>query len=334
MIKQKYTKLLFIGLSLSILASCATTKSANKAQSDSQTVSEIQETEQTTEKIKKEPKQISVKNTSNQQETAFKELVDSIELKVTSRPKTVYANKPFATPYVVTVTNAEGPVKDLDITVAYPSARTNDTISYNNIQLKTDEEGKITFKPDVPTFAVKDEVTFYPTPVSSNSTIVQTAYNAAVKAPYTVKSSYVTYPYGILFVYDYNENGKPTTNNFTLLQSLRNSGVSVGNAPISSTSYFDRPILDLYNATHNIVGNAYNFLVVGTFKYAEPAVESEGSATVKLVADITCLDMKSGSTLYQTKIEDSATDKNKWSAEQKCKKTLAEKVSEAIIYGM
>lgn len=333
MIKSKFSELLFIGLSLSLIASCATTKSAsddNKA--NTPVIEDITET--VTEKVKKEPKQIAVKNTTNQQESAFKELVDSIELKVVSKPKTVYAKKPFNTSYVVNVSNAEGPVKDFDITVSYPTSRTNDTITYNNIQLKTDEKGNITFSPDVPKFAVKDEVTFYPTPVSSNSAVVQAAYNAAVKAPYAVKSNYVTYPYGILFVYDYNESGKPTTNNFTLLQSLRNSGVSVGNAPVSSTSYFSKPISELYTATHSIVGNAYNFLVSGTFKYAEPAVEAEGSATVKLVADITCVDMKNGNILYQTKIEDSATDKTKWNAEQKCKKTLAEKVSDAIIYGM
>ena len=277
-----------------------------------------------------------MQNTSNQQEIAFKELVDSLELKVSSRPKTVYSNKNFDSPYIVTVTGKDGPAKDLDITVSYPSSRTNDTITFNNIQLKTDSEGKITFKPEKSSFAVKSEVTFYPTPISSNSNIVQASYNAAVKAPYVVKSSYVTYPYGILYVYDFNEKGRPTTNNFTLLQSLRNAGVSVGNSPISDTSYFNKPVSELYAANHNIVGNMYNFLVIGSFKYAEPAVENaeKSTATVKLVADITCVDMKNGNVIYKTSFEESATDKTKWNAEQKCRKLLAEKATDAIIYGM
>lgn len=334
MIKTKITKLLFIGASLSILASCATTKAVENADS-STTI--IEEEIPAVEKIKKEPKQISVQNTSNQKEIAFKELIDSIELKVTSRPtKTVYSNKNFDSPYIVTVTGKDGPAKDLDITVSYPSARTNDTITFNNIQLKTDSEGKIAFKPEKTGFAVKSEVTFYPTPISSNSNVVQASYNAAVKAPYVVKSSYATYPYGILYVYDFNEKGRPTTNNFTLLQSLRNAGVNVGNSPVSDTSYFNKSISELYTANHNIVGNMYNFLVVGSFKYAEPAIEDaeKSTSTVKLVADITCVDMKTGNVIYKTSFEESATDKTKWNAEQKCRKLLAEKVSDAIIYGM
>ncbi len=334
MIKAKLTKLLFIGASLLVIASCATTKVVENTDF-SEAINE--EEIPAVEKIKKEPKQISVKNTSNQQEVAFKELVDSLELEITSRPtKTVYSNKNFDSPYIVTVTGKDGPVKDLDITVSYPSARTNDTITFNNIQLKTDGEGKISFRPEKTGFAVKSEVTFYPTPISSNSSIVQASYNAAVKAPFNVKSSYVTYPYGILYVYDFNEKGRPTTNNFTLLQSLRNAGVSVGNSPVSDTSYFNKPVSELYTANHNIVGNMYNFLVIGSFKYAEPAIEDaeKATATVKLVADITCVDMKNGNTIYKTTFEESATDKTKWNAEQKCRKLLAEKAADAIIYGM
>lgn len=332
MIKAKITKLVFIGAGFSILASCATTKAVE----DTEPAAIIEEKIPAVEKIRKEPKQISVQNTSNQKEIAFKELVDSLELKVVSKPKTVYSNKNFDTPYVVSVTGNDGPVKDIDITVSYPSARTNDTITYNNIQLRTDSDGKITFKPEKTGFAVKGEVTFYPTPVSSNSNIVQASYNAAVKAPYIVKSSYVTYPYGILYVYDFNEKGRPTTNNFTLLQSLRNAGVSVGNSPVSDTSYFNKSVSELYAANRNIVGNMYNFLVIGSFKYAEPAVEDaeKSTATVKLAADITCVDMKNGNIIYKTVLEESATDKTKWNAEQKCRKLLAEKATDAIIYGM
>lgn len=330
MIKSKVTSAIILSAGIAVLASCATTKAAENTNTSSIEVTEAP----AGEKVKKEPKQISVQNTSNQQEKQFKAFLNTLELKVNSYPKQTYSKNPFNGEYVVTVTTDNGPAADLSITASYPCGRSNDSISYNTIQLKTNEEGKVTFKPETPAFAVKDEVTFYPTPVSSNSMIVKAAYDVAVKAPYVVKSSYVTYPYGILYVYDFNENGKPTTNNFTMLQSLRNSGVSVGNSPVSDTSYFNKPISDLYKANHNIVGNSYNFLVMGAFKYAEPAVEEEGSATVKLIAEITCVDMKNGSVLYTTSFEESTTDKNKWSAEQKCRKALAEKAADAIIYGM
>lgn len=330
MIKIKFTTIIALGAAVSLISSCATTKGVENTQTS--TIETIES--ESTEKVKKEPKPISVQNTSNQQEKQFKELVDTLELKVTGKPKATYAKNAFNTAYTVTVTGENGPAEGISITVSYPSSRTNDTVSFSNIQLTTDAEGKITFKPETPSFAVKSEVTFYPTPVSSNSTVVQAAYNAAVKAPYIVKSSYVTYPYGILYVYDYNENGKPTTNNFTLLQNLRNSGVSVGNSPISDLSFMNRPVSELYKANYNIVGNSYNFLVAGSFKYTEPAVETESEATVKMAADLTCIDMKTGEVIYKTVIEHSATEKNKWTAEQKCRKVLAEKATEALIYGM
>lgn len=329
MIKSKLTSAIILSAFVAALASCATTKVAD---TNSETV-EVTSTE-TTEKVKREPKPISVQNTSNQQEKQFKALLSTLEIKVTGQPKQTYSNTAFNSDYTILVTTEEGPASELDITVSYPSARSNDTITYSTVQIVTDAEGKAVFKPETPAFAVKDEVTFYPTPVNSNAAIVKAAYDVACKAPYLVKSSYAKYPFGILYVYDFNENGRPTTNNFTVLQSLRNSGVSVGNSPISDTSYFNKPIADLYKANYNIVGNAYNFLVVGSIKYAEPAVEEEGSATVKLVADITCVDMKNGNVLYQTCFEESTTEKNKWSADQKCRKVLAEKAASAIIYGM
>lgn len=334
MIITKITGVALIGIAVTALASCATTKAVENTNTSSIEISEPEPTE----KIKKEPKQISVQNTSNQQEKQFKALVDSLELKVTSQPKQTYSGTAFSAPYIVSVTDQNGGVSDLSITVSYPSARSNDTITYNNIQLKTDSEGKVTFTPDVPAIAVKDEVTFYPTPISSNANIVQAAYEAATKAPYVVKSSYVKWPGGILFVYDFNENGKATTNNFTMLQTMRNAGINAGNCPVSDTSYFNKTVADLRKACIDMTGgeikNSAAFLVMGSIKYAEPAFEEEGSATVKLVADITCVDMKNGNVLYTTSINNTATDKTKWSADQKCRKALAEKAADAIIYGM
>ena len=51
-------------------------------------------------------------------------------------------------------------------------------------------------------------------------------------------------------------------------------------------------------------------------------------------ADITCVDMNNGNVIYKTIFSESVTDKNKWNAEQKCRKILAEKAADAIVYGM
>lgn len=285
-------------------------------------------------KVIKEPKPISVQNTSNQLETEFKNLLKRIELKVESSPKTTTANKSFNAPYVVSVKDENGPVAGLDLTVNWPIGRTNDTVTYSAARLKTNEEGKVSFTPTAPKFAVKDKVTFYPSPVSSSSLIVKAAYETAVSAPYAVKSEYLGYPGGLLYIYDFNEKGNPTTNNFLLLQELRNHGVNVGNSPVSDTSYFNKPISELYKETYNIVGKSYKFMVMGAFKYAAPAEETADGATVTLTADITCVDMSNGNILYKTSFTETVTDKNKWTADQKCRKILADKAADAIVYGM
>ncbi|MBQ1629506.1 MAG: hypothetical protein II098_10200 [Treponema sp.] len=285
-------------------------------------------------KVIKEPKPISVQNTSNQLETEFKNLLKRIELKVESSPKATTANRGFNAPYVVTVKDENGPVAGLELTVNWPIGRTNDTVTYSATRIKTDSEGKVSFTPAAPKFAVKDKVTFYPSPVSSSSQIVKAAYETAVSAPYAVKSEYLGYPGGLLYTYDFNEKGNPTTNNFLLLQSLRNIGVNVGNSPVSDTSYFNMPVSELYKETYNIVGKSYKFMVMGAFKYAAPAEETADGATVTLTADITCIDMNNGNILYKTSFTETVTDKNKWTADQKCRKILAEKAADAIVYGM
>lgn len=339
--KSKVSSLVAITAGTALLISCATTSNvSNKtSKSDSESLIEVEET--VPEKVRKEPKPIVVQNTSNQKETEFKALLSSIELKVVSgqnTKKVIYPGQDFASSYVLLVTDANGPKADVEITVSYPASRSNDTISYGSVQLKTDAEGKITFKPEPSSIAVKDKVTFYPTPVSSTPAIVQEAYNAAVTSPYVIKSNYTKWPGGILYVYDFNENGKPTTNNFTMLQNLRNAGINAGNCPVSDTSYFNKSVNDLYKAcidmTYGEIKNSASFLIMGSFKHAEPVVENADSATVTMTCEVTCVDMKSCNVLYKTSATETATDKTKWNAEQKAKKALADKVSEAIIYGM
>lgn len=338
---KKIKSLIFASVAVLIVTSCATTSNTSSSaadETDSSIITDItEEIEQDSgsgSKVRKEPKPISVQNTSNQQETQFKELLKRIDIKVISSPKTTMVNKPFSVPYIINVSDENGGIADLDITVTWPVGRSNNTLTYSSAQIKTDVSGNATFSAAAPKFAVKDVITFYPSPVSSSSNIVKAAYEAAVTAQYAAKSNYINYPGGVLFVYDFNEKGRAGSNNFTMLQTLRNSGVNVGNSPISDTSYFEKPVYDLYKATYDIVGKAYKFMVIGSFKYAEPAVETEEGATVKLTADITCVDMNNGNVIYKTIFSESVTDNNKWNAEQKCRKILAEKAADAIVYGM
>lgn len=320
----------------SVLASCVSSPKPEDNSGNEITITE----DEPQGKVIREPKALTVQNTASEKEAQFKSLLETIEIKIVSTPanRTVYTGQPFPSPYIVSVSDHNGPVKDFGITVSWPVSRNGDTIIYSTAQMQTDSSGRISFIPGIPSIAVNDTIAFYPTPVTSSASVVQASYASAATSPYKVKSKYMQYPGGILFVYDYNEKGNPTTNNFALLQKLRNEGVNAGNAPVSDTSYLIRPAEDVYKAcisiTQGEIKRATNFLVVGSFRWAKPAEENADGTTVTLTADVTCLDMSDGSVKYKTKITESATDKTKWNAETSCRSVLAEKVAEKIIYGM
>ena len=333
---KKTIKYIILTQAVSLLiASCATTSTATKAQSQSEVI-EISEDEETSSERKEEKrvaKPLSVKTKTNQQETEFIKKLSDIDIKLLSSPKPIFQTQNFKTPYTVLVEDSNGPVSDFDITVSFPSSKTKDSVIYETVQLKTDSEGKISFKPKTPEFALKDKVTFYPSPVNSTQAMVNASYDLAVTAPYLVKSSNLWYQ-GILYVYDFNENGKPTSNSTQLLTTLRNSGVNVGNAPISSTSYYDKPMSQLYKDCFAIVGNSCRFLVAGSIKFAEPVKETENGFTCTLNADISCFNMKNGEELCAFQITETVSNLNRYKAISECKNLLAEKIAEEIMYGM
>ena len=330
---KKTIKYIILTQAVSLLiASCATTSTATKAQSQSEVIeiSEDEETSSERKEEKREAKPLSVKTKTNQQETEFIKKLSDIDIKLLSSPKPIFQTQNFKTPYTVLVEDSNGPVSDFDITVSFPSSKTKDSVIYETVQLKTDSEGKISFKPKTPEFALKDKVTFYPSPVNSTQAMVNASYDLAVTAPYLVKSSNLWYQ-GILYVYDFNENGKPTSNSTQLLTTLRNSGVNVGNAPISS---YDKPMSQLYKDCFAIVGNSCRFLVAGSIKFAEPVKETENGFTCTLNADISCFNMKNGEELCAFQITETVSNLNRYKAISECKNLLAEKIAEEIMYGM
>lgn len=330
--------ILLTALCFVTFASCVSTpKETEKKNETDEFITENEDEPQG--KVIREPKALTVQNTSSEKEAEFKKTLEQIELELVQVPKkTVYAGSAFSSPYVISVTNKNEPVKNFNITISWPISRNNDTIIYSTAQMETDESGRISFLPGIPSIAVNDKITFYPTPVTSSQSIVKAAFDLAITSPYQVKSKYIRYPGGVLFVYDYNEKGRATTNDFALLQNLRNQGVNAGNAPLSDSSYLDRSPQEIYKAcidiTQGEIKKSANFLVIGSFKWASPPEETSEGIKVTLKAEITCLDMQDGSVKYKTTITESTTDKTKSNAESKCRTSLAAKISESIIYGM
>lgn len=270
----------------------------------------------------------------------FIDAISTITITIISNPctanKSVIKNKPFSSPYIVTVMDGGAPVSEFSLTAMYPIARSNDVLTYDTVCLKTDKDGTAYFTPNPSTISVNDTITFYPTPISSNGKVTQAAFDKSSSAPFVVKSDYLGSPGGILYVYDFNESGQPIRNNFALLRNLRNAGVNAGNAPISESGYLNKDAHSLYEVCKPIVHGEANFLIYGSFKYAgDNAVQIKQDGTeVTMIADITCISMADGSELYKTMIQQSASATDKKSATIKCKEELAAEIAEQVMYAM
>ncbi|MCK9169212.1 MAG: hypothetical protein M0P01_02230 [Treponema sp.] len=275
------------------------------------------------------------KRASQTAEQQFKEKIANIDFLIKASPGQTSKNIAFTTSYVVEVIDAsKKPVSDFSVTISYPASRMNDTIVYATKILNTDSDGLITFMPEIPEFSFDDKITFYPTPISSDPSIMQTAYAAGITASYKVITDYLHKP-GVIYVFDFNENDNPGTNSQYLLKELINSGVRVGNSPIPTSNYLSQSIESLYRATYKIVGNAYSFMICGSVKYAKKIeTEEDGKYVCQLVADIQCIDMKDGSVIYSTQLSETAAAESKYKVADTCRKLLAEKTAHAILYGM
>lgn len=322
--KLTILKKIIILVAAALLTSCVSTPK------------ETAKTSQNDQPQKKALKLVELQNTQtvSHEDTLFEKSLKNIKIEIVSSPKFTTANRKFALPYTLKVTENEEPVSEYKISISYPSSKNDNIISYTVIDTITDTNGKLIWTPDVPTFSADDKVTFYPTPVSSSSFAKQKAFELAVTAPYRVRSSYTT-AMGVLYAYNINEKGRANGNNFELLQNLRTKyGINIGNSPIGESTYVNKDISELYKATYSIVGGTYKFMISAFFRHESEPVEDENGVTVRMTAEINCVDMKDGNIIYKTSVSESATEKNKWTAEQKCKTVLAEKAAEAIVYGM
>jgi hypothetical protein len=268
------------------------------------------------------------------QSASFISKITDIDMKLISAPKEAVKKKAFPSPYVVTVTTTDGqPVADFPVTVSWPSSRMNDTIIYTNEPLKTDKNGTLSFQPAAATYSFNDKVTFYPTPINSDATVIQAAYNAGVSAPWKVRTDYVGKT-GLLYVFDFDKNGKVLTNSMNLLKFLRNEGLNIGNSPISSPLYLSKQVSVLYKDTKAIVGNSFAVMISGTIKFTAPVSESDGMYTCTLISDIICTNMADGLPLYTTQQTCSATAKSEYQSVKECQIKIAEQTAHAILYGM
>ncbi len=320
---MKKNKIVLLSItSIFLFASCATTSEAASAE------------KQPAHNKEKAPKAIIMQETK---EDSFIKSLEGINVQKVYSPKEITKGKKFAEPFVFSVTKADGtPAEGFALTVEYPSSKADGTINFEKIELITDSEGKVTFTAEQPSFAVKTTVKAYPTPVSEDTSLTERLKPYTAEADWKVKSDLATKG-AVLFIWDYNEKGRPEKNSNDIQAEFRGRGITmVGNGPVNETSYIGKP-KTLYKDTYDIIGgNQYGYLIYGTIKFDQPvtAYEDESGYFCIFKAEIEAVSMKNGELLYSSVTTYESKGKNWNECVSKGKDKLAELVVNDIIYGL
>ena len=261
-------------------------------------------------------------------------LKTDVKLSVVSSPAAVNAGRKFSKPYVFAVKHADGSAyADFDVEIFYPASKNQD-VEFKSEIVKTDAEGLVTFTPESASFAASTFVTAKPALLFEDDDVKLAADSVAVKAEYMVKSDIINKG-AVLFIWDCNEKGRPVNNSTGVQSEFRTRGITlVGNGPVNDTSYIGKNSA-LYRDTYEIIGgDAYGYLISGTVKFVKP-VEADGDEYVcSLVADITGIKMKDGSTVFAQTFTNEARGKNWNACTSKCKDELSKKIVDALVYGL
>lgn len=274
-------------------------------------------------------KRIQKENKFSEQEENFLITLENITLSVENYPNQTSVNKDFKSNFVFKIIDLnQNPLSNFSIKLTYP--KTNSEIG--EIISQTDESGIFTFTPPTPLFGTDDKIYFSPYIDSKNEKILSAIKEKTISAPYKVRNNFGKNGV-LLFVWDYNEKNKPINNSYDLLSKLRGKGISLsGNAPINETSYYEKSFSEIYKANYEIVGNSYEYLIVGTVKFTKPVEPENNQYLCSLVSDINIIKMKTGEIVYTNTFKNESLGKNWTQCVTKCKDELADKIVNSIIF--
>lgn len=327
-------KVIFLSITI-LFISCASTPVTEKT-------AEIIYSEVTTEEndeIEEIDEVIEVKEPEIPQEVLdFYASLENTNIKIVEAPKYVTVGNTFKIPFKISVTDNQGnPLGNYPISVLVPSGKENNVVVSKVENLKTDENGKLSYMPAKTEFACKTVISFYPTPVNDDPELLEKALlTNKVSADYRVLSDLVRKG-AVLFVWDFNEKDKPINNSYELLSEIRSYGIPmVGNAPVNDSSYIGKPVTTLYQENYEIIEDMYGYLIIGTIKFVKPVEPAEdGNGYVcSLIADIKTVNMKNGQEVFSGAYTNETTGSNWNNAVSTCKKQLSAKIAEDLIYGL
>lgn len=303
--------LLFTGL---LLVSCATTSNEAKANNEAIEIAEPQPT----------------------QEELFLNSLENVTLKFTAVPSKTKKGKAFSSAYEIVVTDKDGsPVPSYEITLVVPSAKEGSNIIFKELNVSTDENGHAEYMPDAPAFAAKTQISAYPAIPEGLAVTARDVKANTVYADFLCESDIVSKG-AIMFVFEYNENGKSPKNSYDILSGLRSKGVyQIGNAPISDTDYINASKEKIYKENYAYVGTDFGYLIGGTVKFTNPVEKNDdGTYTAHMIAELYGIDMKTGNVIYEATNEYTSSGTNWNKAVESCRDKLTAMVVDSIMFGL
>ena len=269
-------------------------------------------------------------------EELFIEKISDINISVTKNPSKTKKNKPFSSAYEFSVTDGNNePVSDFPLTVKYPKEKDGPEIVYGEEQLYTDENGTVSFDPPTPDFAASACLTASPAVPEGLDIPQQILDQHTAYGDYAVESDIATKG-AIMFVLEYNENGKAPKDSYDILSGLRKKGIyNIGNAPRSDESYYNASKEKIYRDNFAEVGTSFGYLIGGTIKFTNPVEKNEdGTYTAKMTAYIYGIEMKSGKVILEETRENTGTGANWNKAVESCRTILTAMVVDSIMFGL
>ncbi len=272
-------------------------------------------------------------------EELFLQKIDGIKIEFTKIPPKTKKNKDFSSGYEILVTDInQEPVTGFEVTVLIPSQKNDSKLEFAGNNFTSDENGLIQVTPSTPDFAADTLVSAYPAipeDVSQTDEVLSAVEAHTAKAAYLSESDIVAKG-AIMFVFEYNENGKAPKNSYDILSGLRKKGVyQIGNAPISDTDYINASKEKIYKENYEYVGTDYGYLIGGTIKFANPVEKNEdGTYTATMISNIYGIEMKTGKVIYDNNFEYSSSGANWNKAVESCKQKLNTQIVNSIMFGL
>ena len=269
-------------------------------------------------------------------EELFLEQISGVNLEFAKVPSKIRKNKSFSSPYEILVTDENAnPIADFSITIKAPVKKEGSKLVFEQFEVKTDVNGIAAYTPSNTVFCANTKITAYPAIPSELEITPEQLAAQTIQANYLVESD-IALKGAILFVYEYNENGKSPKNSYDILSGLRKKGVSmIGNAPIDNTDYINASKEKIYKENFEYVGTDFGYLIGGTIKYVSPVSKNEdGTYTASLIASMYGIEMKTGNVIYEDIIEYTGSGSNWGKAVENCKEKLTALMVDSVMFGL